>query len=395
MNCQSVVDPFGNDVYLGETMEFVALRQRLVRSIVNSLQRYPRVLGHMRSGAQSTALHKDILKHSLARLLPQIIQPDPKEIFLTLTANCNLRCKGCRYGRDFMPGSQLPWPIVKDLLDDCQRFGIRSIRLYGGEPLLHRDLTRIVEYATKLELHPWLTTNGILLKEKIDELYDAGLRDVSVGYYGTGEEYNAYVQRKDRYVALERGIAYARERFGLELRIVLGWVLMRPTCSVHEIQRLWRFSERYSAPIGVSLIHYSLPYFTEGPDQELQFRLEDSAAIEDAVAELIRLKKIHPELIQQSLMALRSIPDWLLKKSAMRVPCDRYHLLWVGADGTVQLCYVTFKLGNLQEQRLASMLFTAEHKQAARDAFLLNCPNCHCSYHNRIEKDAVSRLRYS
>jgi len=110
---------------------------------------------------------------------------------------------------------------------------------------------------------------------------------------------------------------------------------------------------------------------------------------------LIRLKELRPELIQQSLMALRSIPDWLLKKSAMRVPCDRYHLLWVGADGTVQLCYVTFKLGNLQEQRLASMLFTAEHKQAARDAFRLNCPNCHCSYHNRIEKDVVSRLRYS
>jgi cyclic pyranopterin phosphate synthase len=87
----------------------------------------------------------------------------------------------------------------------------------------------------------------------------------------------------------------------------------------------------------VSLIHYSLPYFTEGPDQELQFRPEDRAAIERAVAELIRMKQRRPELIQQSLMALRSIPDWLLKKADMRVPCDRYHLLWVGADGTVQL----------------------------------------------------------
>jgi cyclic pyranopterin phosphate synthase len=222
-----------------------------------------------------------------------------------------------------------------------------------------------------------------------------GLRDISVGYYGTGEEYDAYVQRKDRYALLERGIAYTRERYGLDVQIALGWVLMRPTCNADEIRRLWMFAEKYSAPIGVSLIHYSLPYFTEGPEQELQFRPQDSPAIEKAVAELIRLKELRPELIQQSVMALRSIPDWLLKKSAMRVPCDRYHLLWVGADGTVQLCYVTFKLGNLQEQRLASMLFTAEHKQAARDAFLLNCPNCHCSYHNRIEKDPISRLRYS
>jgi len=373
----------------------VGVRRRLVRSIVHALRGHPRVLGGLRSAVRSATLQRDILKHSAAHFLPQIIQPDPKEIFITLTANCNLRCKGCRYGRDFMPGSQLPWPIVRDLLDDCKRFGITSIRLYGGEPLLHRDLARIVGYANKLGLRPWLTTNGILLKEKIDELYDVGLRDLSVGYYGTGEEYNAYVQRKDRYALLERGIHYSRERYGQDLRIALGWVLMRPTCNVDEIRRLWMFAERYSAPIGVSLIHYSLPYFTEGPDQELQFRPQDSPAIEKAVAELIRMKQLRPELIQQSVMALRSIPDWLLKKSAMRVPCDRYHLLWVGADGTVQLCYVTFKLGNLQEQRLASMLFTPEHHQAARDAFHLNCPNCHCSYHSRIEKDAASRSHYS
>jgi hypothetical protein len=70
-------------------------------------------------------------------------------------------------------------------------------------------------------------------------------------------------------------------------------------------------------------------------------------------------------------------------------------MLWVGADGTVQLCYVTFKLGDLHKKRLAEMLFTAEHKRASRDAFSLKCPNCHCSYHNRIERHAVSRLRYS
>jgi cyclic pyranopterin phosphate synthase len=183
-----------------------ALRHRVVGSIARALRGHPGVLNGIRSAVRSAALQQDILKHTAARVLPQIIQPDPKEIFLTLTANCNLRCKGCRYGRDFMPGSQLPWPVVRDLLDDCKQFGINSIRLYGGEPLLHRDLPKIVEHAKKLGLHPWLTTNGILLKEKIDELYDMGLRDISVGYYGTGEEYDAYVQRKDRYTALERGV---------------------------------------------------------------------------------------------------------------------------------------------------------------------------------------------
>jgi hypothetical protein len=63
----------------------------------------------------------DLARHSLARVLPLVIQPDPRELYITLTAHCNLRCKGCRYGRDFMPGSQLPWVIVRDLLDDATR----------------------------------------------------------------------------------------------------------------------------------------------------------------------------------------------------------------------------------------------------------------------------------
>ena len=78
----------------------------------------------------------------------------------------------------------------------------------------------------------------------------------------------------------------------------------------------------------------------------------------------------------------------------MRVPCDARKLIWVGADGTVQLCYVTFKLGNIRERPLREMLFTPTHRQAARDAFRLNCPNCHCERNERILKHLPSRLKY-
>ena len=355
------------------------------------LREHPR----LKRAAASADVYLNVLKHSVATVLPQVIQPDPREIYITLTANCNLRCIGCRYGRDFMPGAHLSWPVVRDLLQDCQEAGIRSIRLYGGEPLLHKDLTRIVEYSVGLGLNTWLTTNGILLREKIDDLYSAGLRTIHVGYYGTAENYNRYVQRGDKYRRLEEGVAYTRDRFGMGVNLALGWVLMRPTCNLESVYNTWKFAERYAAPVGVSLIHYSLPYFTEGPDRQLQFRPEDRPAVEAVTAELIRLKQARPEMIQQSEMALRSVPDWLLKGPNMKVPCDRYRLLWVGADGTVQMCYVTFRLGNLHEKRLREMLFTPEHRQFARDAFALRCPNCHCSYHNRIETHAPSRRRYS
>jgi len=148
-------------------------------------------------------------------------------------------------------------------------------------------------------------------------------------------------------------------------------------------------------PIQVDLVHYTLPYFSEGPDRALQFRAGDRAAIDAVVAEILRRKRDRPDLLPQSERGLRSIPDWLLKGSAMRVPCDKYEMLWVGADGTVQMCYVTFRLGNLHERRLSEMLFGPEHRQAARDCFAVRCPNCHCSYAARVDKHLPSRIRYS
>jgi MoaA/NifB/PqqE/SkfB family radical SAM enzyme len=339
--------------------------------------------------------HLDLVRHSVAQVLPQVIQPDPRNIFITLTADCNLRCKGCRYGREFMQGAQLPWPIVRDLLSDAKELGIGGIRLYGGEPLVHKDIVRIVEYSTSIGLNTWMTTNGMLLKKKIDELYKAGLRTIEVGFYGTGESYDSYVQRKDRFSCLEDGMAYCRQRYGRNLNITLSWVLMRPTCNLESVRQTLQFAERYSTPVGVNLIHYSLPYFTEGTDRELQFRPEDRSVIEEVVKELISCKEAQPDLLLQPIVALRSIPDWLLKGPDMKVPCDRYRLIWVGADGTVQLCYVTFKLGNLHQKRLSQMLFTPEHRQASRDAFALNCPHCHCSYPTRIAMHAPSRWKYS
>jgi cyclic pyranopterin phosphate synthase len=343
----------------------------------------------VRASVQATAI-----KHALANHVPSIIRPRARNITVAITAACNLRCEGCRYGRDFMPNQQIPMGVMRDLIDDAAAAGFESLRLYGGEPFLHPDLPRMVDHAVNRGVGTYVTTNGTLISRRIADLHSAGLRMLTIGFYGVDEAYDAYAGRSGIFRNVERGIAETRNRYGDGFKIRLNWLLMRPTASERSLEQVVEFARKYRTPIQVDLIHYSLPYFTEGIDRRLQFRAGDRSSILNVVKRLVALKRSEPDLIEHSEMGLWSIPDWLIKGPEMRVPCDKYDMLWVGADGTVQLCYVTFRLGNLHESRLNRILFSARHLAAARSAFQLECPNCHCGYDSRVQKHGPSRRLY-
>jgi cyclic pyranopterin phosphate synthase len=333
-------------------------------------------------------------QHTVGQLVPAVIRPSPSVVMIAITGHCNLRCMGCRYGRDFMVGKELSWERARDALDDAGAAGIRSVRFYGGEPLLHRDLAKMVAHSRHVGMTPYVTTNAVLLASKIDDLYQAGLRDITIGFYGLGCEYDQYTQRQDASRKMLRAIAAVRERYS-DVKLQLNWLLRRQTCTPEALHEALDLAIRFRTTLQVDLVHYSLPYFTEGPERFLRFRAEDRPAIVALVEELLRLKARHPDTIRHTPEGIRSIPDWLLLGPAMRVPCAAREMLWVGPDGTVQLCYAAFKLGNLNEQRLRDLLFTSTHADAARRAFALNCPNCHCNAGDRIMRDAASLRWYT
>jgi MoaA/NifB/PqqE/SkfB family radical SAM enzyme len=368
----------------------MGIRSRIRSSVGPRLKRHPSLWRAIQS-ADATI---EKARHRAALTLPVLIRPEPRQLHIAITAQCNQRCTGCRYGRDFMTGAQLPWPVVRDLLDDAKALGVWRARFYGGEPLLHPDLVRMVAHASSLGFEQYVTTNAVRLDRHVDALFDAGLRVITIGFYGVGDAYDQYVQRRGQFAKMEAGIAYARERYGSQLTIRINWLLMRPTCSLAALRDMLDFAERYDLSVQLDLIHYSLPYFTEGPDNCLQFTPEDEPRLRAVVGELVRHKQQSPARFTQSLMGLRSAADWLLQGADMRVPCDSHQMLWIGADGTVQQCYVTFKLGNLHEKRLTDILFTEAHRQASRDSFQLNCPNCHCGYDTRVEKHAPAAALY-
>lgn len=360
------------------------------RLLLPALRRTPRVKRWL--AAQEHRI--EVVRNSLASRVSSMVKARTRSATVAITAACNLRCVGCRYGRDFMVGERLSWEMLRDIVDDSAEAGLQVIRYYGGEPLLHPDLPRVIAHTIDRGISPYVTTNAVLLEKKFDELYEAGLRFMTIGFYGNEGAYDSYVQRDGAFEKAERGIAYVRQKYGDSVRIRINWLLRRQSCDLDALRKMWSFASKYETPVQVDLVHYSLPYFTEGPDRQLQFEQKDRAALQPIIDELLHYKAQRPDLIEASEMGIRSIPDWLLKGSEMKVPCDARNMIWIGADGSVKLCYVTFDLGNLHENRLSEILYTDAHHAAARGAFDLNCPNCHCGYDKRIQQHAASRKLY-
>ncbi|MBA2934238.1 radical SAM protein [Sphingomonas sp. CGMCC 1.13654] len=336
------------------------------------------------------------MKSSLASQWPSLIGARTEKITIAITAHCNLRCQGCKYGRDFMPGAQLPLETVRALLEDAAAAKVPAVRLYGGEPLLHPDVVEMVRLSRELGVGCYMTTNALILDRKIAALHAAGLRKVTIGYYGQEGAFDDYVQRPGRFDRLVESLTNTRALFGPDqLDIQFNFLLSRRSATIAAVDEMIAFADRFRASVHIDVVHYSLPYFQEGPERELQFRPEDRPAVDRVIDHLLRIKAERPDLLTESAPAIASFADWALKQEAMRIPCDARKLLWVGADGSVMLCYVTFPLGNLHEKRLSEILYKKPHHEAARAAFRLDCPNCHCEAASRVEKHAPSLRLYA
>ncbi|HEV8468023.1 MAG TPA: GTP 3',8-cyclase MoaA [Candidatus Limnocylindria bacterium] len=110
------------------------------------------------------------------------------DLRISVTDRCNFRCVYCMpkevFGKDFqfLPRAEiLTFEEIERLVRIFVGLGVQKIRLTGGEPLVRRDLERLVEKLAALgDLDLTLTTNGSLLAQKAKALAGAGLRRITV-----------------------------------------------------------------------------------------------------------------------------------------------------------------------------------------------------------------------
>lgn len=100
-------------------------------------------------------------------------------IRISLTPKCNLKCIYCHREGEDKPEAELSLAQIEEILKVSEKFGIRSVKFTGGEPLLRKDIIDIVR-AVPPAMESSMTTNGILLGKYANDLKEAGMKRVNV-----------------------------------------------------------------------------------------------------------------------------------------------------------------------------------------------------------------------
>ncbi len=128
--------------------------------------------------------------------LDQMARP-LRELRVSVTDRCNFRCSYCMpkeiFGGDFvfMPRDELlTFEEIARIARLFAELGVKKLRVTGGEPLLRRDLERLIEMLASTDgiADIALTTNGAALSGKAHALKDAGLTRVSVSLDALDDE---------------------------------------------------------------------------------------------------------------------------------------------------------------------------------------------------------------
>ncbi len=135
---------------------------------------------------------------------------------ISVTDRCNIRCFYCMPNEkiEFLPSREiLSFEEIVSFVEILADHGVKKLRITGGEPLVRSQLYKLIQ---KLVVVPGiadvaLTTNGILLTEQAQSLYDAGLHRLNISLDTLSEQVFQRITRRSGLEKVLQGIDQARQ----------------------------------------------------------------------------------------------------------------------------------------------------------------------------------------
>lgn len=169
----------------------------------------------------------------------------PLWLLAELTYRCPLQCPYCSNPLNIAAFKQeMDTPIWRRVLRQARELGAAQLGFSGGEPLLRKDLEKLVVEARSLGYYSNLITSGVGLSERrVAELRAAGLDHIQVSFQSSDREVNELLSGSRKAFDQKLKIARAVKDHGYPM--VLNFVLHRH--NIDQVQAILELSERLQA----------------------------------------------------------------------------------------------------------------------------------------------------
>ena len=317
----------------------------------------------------------------------------PVCLYLEVTNRCNLLCETCpRTFEDLEPPADMSWELFTRIVDQAEN--VSRVVLHGvGEPMLVRDLPRMIRYLKARNIHTLFNTNGTLLaRSKRRELIETGLDELRVSLDAAEAESYRRVRGKpffDRIVANVRAFTALQREIGATLPRVSLWL----TGLKETVAELPAFM-RLAATMGVAEVHLQRLVFDDagfGMARAESSLFESTQADEEAA--IAEAERVGRDLGISLDASGATEPGLSLRKQSDDRPwslCRRpWSLMYFTAHGRALPCciapfsargYETYTLGDATQEELRAMwngpLYQAFREQLLGDVPPKPCQSC-------------------
>lgn len=221
----------------------------------------------------------------------------PLVLMFNITERCNLHCSYC-FGRYYSGKKELSLLQISKILSEFYQLGARRLGLSGGEPLLHKDIDKVIKVAVDLGYDVGINSNGILVPQHLPAL--RLVKNLSISLDAASEKTNARYRGRGSFKKAIQGVKAAAEA-GIPLHLCCTLT----DANLNEWQAVVELGKKYRAMVQLSPLY---PQFEK--EGEFRFSKQLEKKIKKTITKIIQEKRKRGNNIFFSESTYRLMLNW-------------------------------------------------------------------------------------